>query len=279
MIKAYLKPILLIFIGTAIYAFGLVHFNMQNNLAEGGFTGITLLLYFLFSIKPSISTIFLNIPIFILGYFILGKRTFILTIIGTLSLSFFLEIFETFQLTIFLKDDMFLATLLAGIFSGVGLGIVFRVGGTTGGVDILARLALKFKKIPIGKTIFLFDFIIITLSWIFYLDYKEALYTLVALFLSSLIIDRFQEGFTPMYAITIRSKKSVDLASALKQIVDHEIICLSGYSVNKEEDSSIIYFLVEKKQLEPTKKFIFTLDSNAVLTILTIHETVKEDFI
>lgn len=277
--KAYLKPILLIFIGTAIYAFGLVHFNIQNNLAEGGFTGITLLLYFLFSIKPSISTIFLNIPIFIIGYFILGKRLFLLTIVGTLSLSFFLEIFETFSFTLNLKDDMFLAAILAGLFSGVGLGIVFNAGGTTGGVDILARLALKFKKIPMGRTIFLFDFIIITLSWIFYLDYKEALYTLVALYLSALIIDRFQQGFHSMYAITIRSKKTNDLALALEIMVDQEILFLNGFSVNTEEETPIIYFLVEKRQLQPLKKYIFSIDSKALVTILNIHETVKEDAI
>lgn len=118
-----MKNILLILFGTAIYSFGLVHFNMQNNLAEGGFTGITLLLYFLYSINPSISNLVLNIPVFILGWKYLGKTSFIYTIIGTVGLSFFLEIFQRYQVTIPLDHDMTLAALFAGVFIGGDWGL------------------------------------------------------------------------------------------------------------------------------------------------------------
>src|SRR5690625_1716329 len=91
-----LKNILFILFGSAIFSFGIVHFNMENNLSEGGFTGITLLLYFLFNISPSISNLVLNIPIFFIGWKLLGRTTFIYTLIGTVAVSFFLWIFQAY---------------------------------------------------------------------------------------------------------------------------------------------------------------------------------------
>jgi uncharacterized membrane-anchored protein YitT (DUF2179 family) len=89
-----IKNICFILIGAAVFSFGLVHFNMQNNLAEGGFTGITLLLYALFHISPSISNLVLNIPIFFIGWRMLGRTMFVYTLIGTVSLSVFLSVFQ-----------------------------------------------------------------------------------------------------------------------------------------------------------------------------------------
>lgn len=278
MIKTYFKPILLILIGTAVYAFGLVHFNIENNLADGGFTGITLLLYFLFQIKPSVTTILLNIPVLIVGYFLLGKRTFILTIVGTVALSVFLEIFQTYHFDIPLKNDMFLATLLSGLFLGTGLGIVFKAGGTTGGVDILARLAEKFWGISIGKTIFIFDFVIIVLSWIFYLTYKEALYTLIAIFLATQIIDRFQEGFITTRGFIIISKSSNEIAAAISRDINRGITIVHGYGFYTKQPSDIIYCVVEKQQIEELKKIIFAVDEYAFVNIMSIHEVLGEGF-
>ena len=142
--RVNVKNIIFILFGASIFSFGLVHFNMENNLSEGGFTGITLLLYFLFEIPPAITFIVLIIPIFIIGWRLLGKLTFIYTIIGTFSVSIFLWLFQTyFKISMPLHEDLTLAGLFAGTFIGVGLGIIFRVGGTTGGVDIIARLVRK----------------------------------------------------------------------------------------------------------------------------------------
>src|SRR5699024_11429159 len=95
-----IKNIFFILVGAAIFSFGIVHFNMQNNLVEGGFTGITLLLYFIWEINPAISNILLNLPVFLIGLKYLGKNTFIYTIIGTISVSIFLEIFQIYSLPI-----------------------------------------------------------------------------------------------------------------------------------------------------------------------------------
>src|SRR5690625_2625275 len=128
------KNVFFILLGSAIFSFGIVHFNMQHNLGEGGFTGITLLLYFLFKCNPAITYLIFNIPIFIIGWKILGKTTFIYTLIGTFSVSGFLSLFQHKPFTVNLHEDMTLVALFAGLFIGVGLGVIFRYGGTTGGV-------------------------------------------------------------------------------------------------------------------------------------------------
>ena len=189
-----IKNIIFIIIGAAIFSFGIVHFNIQNELAEGGFTGITLILLFAFNWDPAIMNLVLNIPMFIIGWKLLGKKVFIYTVIGTVAVSIFLKFFMVYQIDIHLQDDMFLVALFAGVFIGVGLGIIFRYGGTTGGVDIIARLAQKYVGWSMGKTMFMFDALVILVSWAVYLDHRSMMYTLVALFVGARVIDFVQEG-------------------------------------------------------------------------------------
>src|SRR5690606_10370271 len=111
-----IKNVIFILLGSAIFSFGIVHFNMQNNLSEGGFTGITLLFYFLWDWDPAIMNIVLNVPIFIIGWKILGRNTFLYTVIGTLSVSLFLAIFQINPFPTYLQSDMTLAALFAGVF-------------------------------------------------------------------------------------------------------------------------------------------------------------------
>src|SRR3954451_17389962 len=114
-----MKNVLFILIGTAIMSFGLVHFNMQNKLAEGGFTGITLLLYFMFKWDPSYTNLLLNIPLFFVGWKLLGRKSFFYTILGTVGISVFLWIFQRFPIDMPLQDDLTLAALFAGVFLGI----------------------------------------------------------------------------------------------------------------------------------------------------------------
>lgn len=192
--KIRVKNIVFILIGAAIFSFGLVHFNMQHNLGEGGFTGITLLLFFLWDIDPAISNIVLNIPVFFIGWKILGRNAFVYTLVGTLSVSLFLWIFQIYQIQIGLEDDMTLVALFAGVFIGIGLGIIFRFGGTTGGVDIIARIINKFTSWSIGKAMFVFDFLVIITSILTFLELSEGMYTLLAVFVGARVIDFIQKA-------------------------------------------------------------------------------------
>lgn len=272
------KNILFIVLGAAILAFGIVHFNMQNNLAEGGFTGITLLLYFLFNLNPSYMTLLLNIPLFFLAWKILGKTAFFYTFIGTISVAFFLEVFQRYQFSMPLSEDMTLAALFAGVFIGVGLGITFRFGGTTGGVDIIARFAYKYAGWSMGKTMFLFDAIVITVSFIFYLSYQEAMYTLVAVFVGARVIDFIQEGAYSARGAMIISDQNDAIAKAIIHEMERGVTVLKGCGFYTKTERDVLYCVVGKNEIVRLKNIIHALDPHAFVSVSVVHDVLGEGF-
>jgi uncharacterized membrane-anchored protein YitT (DUF2179 family) len=273
-----IKNIFFILVGSAIMAFGLVHFNMQNQLAEGGFTGITLLIYNLTGLSPSISNILLNLPLFFIGYRLLGKKTFIYTIIGTVALSVFIAVFEKYQFHIPLKDDLMLAALFAGVFIGVGLGIIFRYGGTTGGVDIIARLVFKYKGYSMGKTMFVFDFCVIALSLATYLSYKEAMYTLVLVFIGSRVIDFIQEGAYAARGAFIISESNQEIAKKINENMERGVTILKGYGQFSKLEKEVIYCVVGKNEIVRLKNLITSVDPHAFVSVTVVHDVLGEGF-
>lgn len=273
-----LKNILIILLGAAIYAFGLVHFNMANNLAEGGFTGITLLLFFLFSINPAITNLVLNIPVFVAGWKLLGKTTFFYTIIGTVGVSIFLELFQRYQFQIPLEGDLFLVSLFAGAFIGIGLGIIFRSGGTTGGVDIIARLVQKYIGWPIGRTMFLFDACVITLSLITYLTPREGMYTLVAVLIGARLIDVLQEGLYAGRGALIISDKYEEIGNQIIKDMNRGITVIEGHGFFSKQKKKVLYCVVAKNEIVTLKNLVMAIDPHAFVTISSVHEVMGEGF-
>ncbi|MBM7584331.1 uncharacterized membrane-anchored protein YitT (DUF2179 family) [Bacillus pakistanensis] len=273
-----LKNIFFILLGSAIFAFGLVHFNMQNQLAEGGFTGITLLLYFIAGIDPSYSNLALNIPIFIIGWRLLGRKAFFYTLIGTISLSIYLWIFQRYQMHIPLKEDLFLAALFAGVFIGIGLGIIFRYGGTTGGVDIIARLAHKYIGWSMGKTMFMFDALVIAASLLTYLDYKQAMYTLVAVFIGARVIDFMQEGAYAARGAMVISEKHEEIADKILEQMDRGVTVLRGHGSFTKQDREVLYCVVGKNEIVRLKNIITSIDPHAFVSVTVVHDVLGEGF-
>ncbi|WAA10573.1 YitT family protein [Fervidibacillus albus] len=273
-----LKNILFIFLGAAIFSFGLVHFNMQNQLAEGGFTGITLLLYFLFHINPSFSNLLLNIPVFLLGWKYLGRNTFYYTIIGTVAVSLFLEIFQRYQYNIPLNGDLTLAALFAGVFLGIGLGIIFRYGGTTGGVDIIARLVQKYIGWSIGKTMFMFDTGVITLSLITYLNPREAMYTLVAVYIAARVIDIIQEGAYAARGAFIVSDEHEEIGERIIHDLNRGVTVLHGRGFYSKNEKNVLYCVVAQNEIGALKNLVNGVDPHAFITISNVHDVLGEGF-
>ncbi|TDL34749.1 YitT family protein [Jeotgalibacillus sp. S-D1] len=273
-----LKNSLFILLGSAIFSFGIVHFNIQNNLAEGGFTGITLLLYFIFDLKPSITNLLLNIPIFLIGWKLLGRKVFLYTILGTISVSFFLEVFYRYQFSIPLSNDLFLAALFAGVFIGAGLGIIFRYGGTTGGVDIIARLANKYIGWSMGRTMFLFDAIVIVLSLVTYLNYREAMYTLVAVFVGARVIDFMQEGAYAAKGAMIISPLQAQIADKITLEMDRGVTVLNGIGHYSKESRSVLYCVVGRNEIVRLKNIITSVDPHAFVSVTDVHDVLGEGF-
>ncbi len=273
------KNVFYILLGAAIMSFGLVYFNMENNLADGGFTGITLILFFMFQFDPAYTNLLLNIPLFFIGWKVLGRNAFIYTLIGTLGLSLFLFIFQRYRfLEIPLHDDMTLVALFAGVFIGVGLGIVFRFGGTTGGVDIIARLGFKYYGWSMGKTMFMFDAVVITSSIIFYLNYREGMYTLVAVFISAKVIDFMIQGAYSGKAAFIISDKSKEISNCILQQMDRGVTVLKGTGSFSGLDKEILYCVVSRNEIIRLKGIVEKVDPHAFVTVNDVQDVMGEGF-
>lgn len=273
-----IKNILFIMFGAAIYSFGLVHFNMQNHLAEGGFTGLTLIVYQLTGFSPSYSTLILNIPLFFVGWKYLGRTTFYYTIIGTVGLSLWLWIFDKYQLPLELGNDLILVALFAGVFIGVGLGIIFRYGGTTGGVDIIAQFAHKLFGMAMGRVMFIFDAFVIILSIVTYLSYREAMYTLVAVFIGSRVIDVIQEGTYSARGAMIISNKNDEIAEKIMKEMERGVTVLNGYGYFTKQKREILYCVVSKKELFRLKNAITSVDPHAFVSVSEVNDVLGEGF-
>lgn len=273
-----LKNTLFILLGAAIFSFGLVNFNLENKLGEGGITGITLILYFMFKWDPALMNIILNIPMFIIGWTILGRRAFAYTLIGTFGVSIFIKVFQILNLHIELHDDLLLVSLFAGVFLGGGLGIIFRYGGTTGGSDIIARLADKYFGWNMGKTMFLIDAIVLVVSFLTFLDARSTMYTLVAVFIAARVIDFVQEGAYAARGAMIISDKHELIAAKITSQMDRGVTYLHGEGFYKKEQRKIIYCVVSKNELFKLKSLINSVDPHAFVSISEVHDVAGEGF-
>lgn len=272
------KNIIGILLGAAIYSFGFVHFNMQNELGEGGFSGITLILYFTLHWDPAVLNLIMNIPMFILGWRQFGRKEFLYTIIGTVAVSVFLRIFQVYQVTLNLQNDLLLASLFAGVFVGVGLGIIFRCGGTTGGVDIIARIAHKHLGWSMGRTMFMFDAMVIVASWLTFLDARSMMYTLVAVYVGARVIDMVQEGAYSAKAALIISNNPDTIADVISERLERGVTVFHGYGHYTKQSKDVLYCIVGRNELVRLKSIVRSIDPNAFVSIIDVNDVTGEGF-
>ncbi len=276
-VKFHPLNFLMIALGTAIYAFGFVNFNMVNHLAEGGVSGITLIFHALFKINPAYTQILLNIPLFILGVKIFGKRGMIYTIHGTVCLSVFIWLFQRMSMSIDLAHDTLIAALLAGIFAGIGGGIVFRFGGTTGGGDIIGRYFEQKKGFALGQTLFVFDILVLTLS-LSYIDIQHMMYTVIASFVFSQVVAVVQNGGYTVRGMLIISSKYAAISQKITDEIGRGATYLKAEGVYSGQDTKVIYVVLSPIQVQAVKGILAEIDPDAFVSIINVHEVIGSGF-
>ena len=276
-VKFHTLNFLMIALGTATYAFGFVNFNMVNHLAEGGVSGITLIFHALFKINPAYTQILLNIPLFILGVKIFGKRGMIYTIHGTVCLSIFIWLFQRMSMSIDLAHDTLIAALLAGIFAGIGGGIVFRFGGTTGGGDIIGRYFEQKKGFALGQTLFVFDILVLTLS-LSYIDIQHMMYTVIASFVFSQVVAVVQNGGYTVRGMLIISSKYAAISQKITDEIGRGATYLKAEGVYSGQDTKVIYVVLSPIQVQAVKGILAEIDPDAFVSIINVHEVIGSGF-
>lgn len=267
-----------IIIGAGLYSFALNYLIIPNGLYEGGLTGITLIIYYLFKIQPWITNILFNVPLFLLGWKILGRNMLKLSILGTFSVTFWLAIFEKIPFSIDLNGDLLLVSILTGLLIGSGLGIIFKAGGTTGGSDIIARLGHKYTSLSIGRIILFFDILVVVLTIIISQNVRIILYTLIAVFITSRIIDFISGGGYGSKGVMIVSPKWQELATAIDSEIERGVTLIKAQGFYSRTDVNMVYSVIYKSQLQEMKNLIHRIDPHAFITITDAHEVLGEGF-
>ncbi|WP_046215034.1 YitT family protein [Paenibacillus wulumuqiensis] len=276
------RVILPILFGAGVYAFGLLYFIIPNKLMEGGVTGITILLNYSFGISPSLSTLIINIPLFLIGLKMLGRRKMIYTGVGIAALTFFLWLFERlidmgwivpFQT----QHDYILAVLYAGVTLGIGLGIVFRFGGTTGGSDIIATILNRAFGWSIGQIMLVLDIIIIGGS-LFFISKELVLYTLVTVFIATKIIDFIQEGAYSGKAFTIISDHAGEIAEIIMKEMDRGVTLIPAIGAYSKQAKEVAYCVVSRQEIRRVHTIVKSVDPRAFVIINEVNDVHGEGF-
>jgi uncharacterized membrane-anchored protein YitT (DUF2179 family) len=276
-----LRNMILISLGTAVYAFGLHYFIISNKLMEGGITGIALIINYAAHIPPSITTLALNIPLFLLGWSTLGRQSMLYTLWGTLSLSFFLWVMETLihigWIIPFTTNDYLLAAMYAGVTLGTGLGIVFRYGATTGGSDIIAQLGNRWRGWSVGQVILIFDAALILVS-LFYISQEKVLYTLVSIFISTRVIDYIIRGAYAAIAFTIITEKTSLISDAITQELQRGVTLFPARGAFSQEKKEVVYCVVSRSEVRSLKLLVQRIDPFAFIIISDVNDVLGEGF-
>lgn len=276
-ITYHIRNILIILLGSVIFALGINYFAIPNQLAEGGFTGIALILNYLYGWSPGLIIFILNIPLLFIGYKIFGKQTLIYTIVGISGVSIMLELSKGLIEKAKPLDDLLLVALYAGVLIGVGLGMIFRVGGTTGGVDIIARLVNKYFGWSIGRTMFLFDLAVIS-STIFLFNLQMAMYTLVAVFVGARVIDFVVEGLSASKAAMIISNSAQEVALSITEKMSRGVTILKGKGGYTGAEKEVLYVVVAPNELPKLKQIVHEKDPYAFVVVNDARDVHGEGF-
>ncbi|WP_179395376.1 YitT family protein [Lacticaseibacillus absianus] len=275
--RRVLLDLILIALGCALYAFGLVTVNIENHLAEGGITGITLLIRYWWHLDPAYSTILLNIPLILVGYKFLGKRALAYTIYGTGMLSGWLWLWQRLPVSLNIHHDLFIAGVLAGLFGGIGSGLIYRCGGTTGGSDVIARILEKQTGIPMGKSLLAFDVVVLCAS-LSYLSLELMMYTLLASYVFSRIVDFTLEGAYSAKGVLIVSNEAQAIAAAVMAQLERGVTYLHAEGGFARDQKRVVYAVVAPTEIAAVKRIIEQADPQAFVTILDVHEALGEGF-
>ena len=208
-----------IIIGSFIFAISVNYFAISNDLGEGGVTGITMILYYLYAWSPALTNLILNGILLIIGWRFLDKATVLYTILAMLCMSLFLNITHEWH---FVTNQRIVAALGAGVLMGAGMGLIMLGNGTTAGSAIIAKLLNKFLGWNVSYALLFCDIFVVAFS-VAVIGIESLILTVVSLYVSTKVLDYLLEGFNPKKAVTIISKHHEELAAAIDQEIERGI--------------------------------------------------------
>lgn len=275
-IKKQIAEIFGTILGSFVISIGISLFLLPNQLSSGGIAGIGTIIYYLLKIPMGTTIILLNIPLFLISILKIGKSFFVKSLIGTISLSTFIDCLDKFKP---LTQDRFLACIYGGIIIGVGTAIILKVNSSTGGTDMVTYIAKKYKpNIRTGNIIVIIDIIIVTLNMFFFREIEIGLYSGIAIYLMGKIIDILFEGIDFTKLIFIVSKKSEEIAEKIGKSIERGTTGIYGKGMYTNEEILILMCAVTRRDVSKVTEIAKKIDKNSFIIITNSREVLGQGF-
>lgn len=270
------RDLLGVTVGSFITALGLAAFLIPNKIAAGGVSGLATILFYVFGFPVGVTMFVINLPLLILCIKELGMRFGIKSLYGTFVISFFIDFLAAYITQPWTKDPL-LASIYGGVVTGLGLGIVFRSRGTTGGTDLAAALINKFLKVSMGFSLLFIDGLVIVLAGMVF-NLEIALYALIAVFVTSRMIDLVQEGVAYTRAALIISDKYEMMSNELLRRMNRGVTALQGRGGYTSIKRDVLLCVVSQSEVTTLKSIVYNVDPQAFVIMANASEVLGEGF-
>ena len=263
-------------IGSAIMAIGVSSFLLPNQLSSGGFSGVATITYYLLKIPMGVMIMALNIPLFIFAGYRLGKEFFVKSLIGTTSLSIFIDILDRYPP---ITTDRFLACIYGGVIIGIGTAIILKVDSSTGGTELIAHIIKTYNPyISMSKYLTMIDIIIIALNVIFFKEIEIGLYSAIAIYLYGQLIDIIFEGVYYTKLLFIISDKNDEISKAIGDKVKRGVTGLYGKGMYSDKGKLVLICAASRRDISKIKDVSKKIDRKCFIVIANAREVLGEGF-
>lgn len=260
--------LIVITIGSFLFAIGVNTFMIGGNLAEGGVIGLSIIIYYAFGYSPALTNFLINMALLAVGFKFLSKRAMIYTLFTVPMNSLMLWLTESWVLE---TENIIVNMVFGGLLIGLGIGLIFRVGSTTAGTTILARIANKYLDVNVSYALLFFDLIVIAIG-LTVMDLEQILLTVIALYIATKVMDFIIEGMNPKKAITIISKRPEVLAKLITVDIERGVTILKGKGYYTQENKEVLYVVINKNQLSRLKRLIKNNDEDAFVIVHDVND-------
>lgn len=266
-----------ILLGSAIFAVGIQWFFHPAALLSGGVTGIAMVINYLTSAPTGVMLAALNLPLFVIALKKYGWRFMGGSLLGTIASSLFIDLLSLVNISV--TAEPLLAAIYGGIITGLGLGIVYSTGSTTGGTDILAKLIReKFPYVNFGTMILVLDAVIIAAYALIFGKYENAMYTVIAVYIAARVIDLVLYGASQSKLCHIISEYSDEIKAAIVDKLNRGVTVLSGKGAYSGQDKQILLCVVKRQQIVEIKKIVKNIDKKAFVIVTDTRDVFGEGF-
>lgn len=264
--------------GCILISLGINIFFKPNNIAPGGLSGLSVIISNITGFQTSVVMLCMGIPLLIFSIKILGKKDAIKTFIGMMILSICLTLTNSLS-NLSIVEDILLSSIYGALLLGLGLGIVFRVDGSTGGTDLIALILHKLiPSIPIAKFLIMIDGLVVFSSGVINQNVETALYSAISLYIIVKVIDAVIEGFDYSKAFMIITNKEEELKNIIVHDIKRGVTILNGKGGYTNDNKSILLVVVKRNQEVFLKKLVKKIDESAFIIVSDVHEVLGEGF-